>query len=200
MKKSPILTPILTLIPPLILLLAGCASPGGETGKPEAKQVDEARAAAQSLTRQLGGKLMAAIKADGPEAAIGVCKTAAPQIAADLSKQTGWTVGRVGTRTRNARTGTPDAWNAKALASFAERLKQGEKPDAMEQAEVVNEPSGKYLRYAKAITMQSKCLTCHGTDIPAGVKARLQADYPMDQASGYSLGELRGAVVVKRAL
>lgn len=184
----------------LVLLLAGCASPGSKTESPEPQQVDEARAAAKSLAGQLGGKLMAAIKADGPEAAIGVCKTAAPQIAADLSKQTGWTVGRVGTRTRNAQTGTPDAWNAKALASFAERLKQGEKADTMELAEVVSAPSGKYLRYAKAITMQSKCLTCHGTDVSAGVKSRLQADYPADQASGYKLDELRGAVVVKRAL
>lgn len=186
----------------LALLLTGCATPGTETHKPDPKQVDEARAAAKSLVTQLGGKLKTEMEASGPEAAIGVCTTAAPKIAADLSKQTGWQVGRVGTRVRNPASGTPDAWNAKALAAFSERMKQGEKPDAMELAEVVTEPSGKYLRYAKAIALQAKCVACHGspTDISAKVKARLQAEYPNDKATGYSEGELRGAVVVKRPL
>jgi hypothetical protein len=36
--------------------------------------------------------------------------------------------------------------------------------------------------------------------MPEGVKARLQAEYPLDQATGYSVGDLRGAVVIKRPL
>ncbi len=186
----------------LALLLTGCATPGSETQKPEPKQVDEARAAAKSLATQLGGTLKAEMEANGPASAIGVCKTVAPQIAADLSKQTGWQVGRVGTRVRNSESGTPDAWNVRALEIFAARMKEGEKPDAMELSEVVTEPSGKYLRYAKAIAMQPVCVKCHGsaTDISANVKARLQAEYPNDKATGYSAGELRGAVVVKRPL
>jgi len=190
MKKSLILT----------LLLAGCASYGTETAQP--KQVEESRDVAMSLATQLGGKLKAELSSNGPESAVSVCKEVAPQIAASLSSQTGWKVGRVGTRVRNVKTGTPDAWEAKALAIFSERMKQGEKPDTMELAEVVTEPSGKYLRYAKALAVQPMCLTCHGPaeSIPQGVKARLQAEYPMDQATGYRVGELRGAIVVKRPL
>ncbi|HUW50775.1 MAG TPA: DUF3365 domain-containing protein [Sulfuricella sp.] len=192
MKKSMILA----------LLLAGCVTPGTETQKPDPKQVEEMRAAVKTLATQLGGKLKAEMAANGPESAIGVCKKIAPQIAADLSKQTGWKVGRVGTRVRNPESGTPDAWNVKALAVFSERMKQGEKPDAMELAEVVTEPSGAYLRYAKAVAVQPMCVICHGSSqgIPAGVKARLQAEYPTDKATGYSVGELRGAIVVKRPL
>jgi hypothetical protein len=186
----------------LVLLLSGCATPYPEAQKPEPNQVGEMRATANALAMQLGGKLKAELATNGPEAAIGVCKRIAPQIAADLSKQTGWQVGRVGTRARNTESGTPDAWNAKALAVFSERLKQGEKPDAMEIAEVVTGPSGKSLRYAKAIVMQPMCTVCHGTstEIPEGVKARLQAEYSMDKAMGYSVGELRGAVVISRPL
>lgn len=186
----------------LALLLTGCATPGSETQKPDTKQVDEARAAAKSLATQLGGKLKAEMEANGAAAAIGVCKTVAPQIASDLSKQTGLKVGRVGTRVRNPESGTPDAWNVRALEIFAARMKEGEKLDAMELAEVVTEPSGKYLRYAKAIGTQPVCLTCHGSakDIPEAAKARLRAEYPSDKATGYGLGELRGAVVVKRPL
>ena len=190
------------LIVSLTLLLTACAT--NET-RPEAaqpKQIEESRAVAKTLTTQLGGKLKEAMAKDGPEAAIGVCKQIAPQIAADLSKQTGWKVGRVGTRTRNAATGTPDAWETRALASFSARMKQGEKADTMELAEVLTDSSGKHLRYAKAIAIQPLCLTCHGTaeTIPEGVKARLRVEYPMDQATGYSAGELRGAVVITRPL
>lgn len=187
----------------LALLLAGCATPGTQAQKPDPKQVEEMRGTAKALMTQLGGKLKGEIAANGLEAAVGVCKIAAPQIAADLSVQTGSKVGRVGTRVRNAEAGTPDTWNAKALAAFAERMKQGEKPDAMEMSEVVADPSGKtYLRYAKAIAIQPMCLACHGSDsdIPDGVKARLQSEYPADKATGYSVGELRGAVVVMRPL
>lgn len=187
----------------LALLLAGCATPGTQAQKPDPKQVEEMRGTAKALMMQLGGKLKGEIAANGLEAAVGVCKIAAPQIAADLSVQTGSKVGRVGTRVRNAEAGTPDTWNAKALAAFAERMKQGEKPDAMEMSEVVADPSGKtYLRYAKAIAIQPMCLACHGSDsdITDGVKARLQSEYPADKATGYSVGELRGAVVVMRPL
>jgi hypothetical protein len=191
----------------LALLLTGCTTPGAdmaktEPQKPDPKQVDEMRAAAKTLVTQLGGKLKAEMAANGPASAVSVCKTIAPQIAANVSRQTGWQVGRVGTRARNAKTGTPDAWNAKALANFSERMKQGEKPDTMELAEVVDGPSGKTLRYAKAIALQPVCLTCHGSaeTIPEGVRARLQAEYPLDKATGYSVGELRGAVVINRPL
>jgi hypothetical protein len=187
----------------LVLLLAGCATPGVEAPKPEAKQVDEMRTVAKTLVTQLGGKLKEVMGTQGPVEAVSVCKQIAPQIANDLSKQTGWQVGRVGTRARNAQTGVADAWQIKALAQFDQRIQQGEKPDTMEFAEVVTAPSGKHeLRYAKAIALQPMCVTCHGSaeSIPDGVKARLQAEYPHDQATGYKVGDLRGAVVITRPL
>jgi hypothetical protein len=187
----------------LTLALAGCATNGTEAPKPDAKQIAEMRAIAGTLATRLGGRLKQELEANGPESAISVCKKIAPQIAGDLSRQTGWTVGRVGTRARNANTGVPDAWETRALATFAERMKQGEKPETLELAEVVSAPSGGHtLRYAKAIAIQPLCVTCHGApeQLPAGVKARLQAEYPLDQATGYRVGELRGAVVIKRPL
>ncbi|NOT17843.1 MAG: DUF3365 domain-containing protein [Sulfuriferula sp.] len=164
--------------------------------------VEQSRAAGKALLMQLGGVLKKEMSTDGPVAAVGVCKQAAPAIAADVSKQTGMQVSRVGTRVRNTELGTPDAWNNQALAQFADRLAKGESAESMEFAQIVTEPTGKYLRYAKAITLQPMCLTCHGPAayIPDGVKAKLAADYPNDKATGYNVGDLRGAVVVRRAL
>ena len=58
------------------------------------------------------------------------------------------------------------------------------------------------LRYAKAIVTQQLCVTCHGKpeDIPAPLMEKIRAEYPDDQATGYSVGKLRGAVVVTRPM
>jgi hypothetical protein len=81
-------------------------------------------------------------------------------------------------------------------------MKNGEKADTMEFAQVVTDSTGKHLHYAKAIAIQPMCLTCHGPadSISEGVKASLRVDYPLDQATGYRDGELRGAVVITRPL
>ena len=194
------------LIVTLTLLLTACAT--GETKvetqveAAQPKQIEESRAIAKTLATQLGGKLKESMNKNGPAESISVCKEIAPQIATDLTKQTGWQVSRVGTRARNAATGVPNAWQTEALASFAERMKNGEKADTMEFSQVVTDSSGKHLHYAKAIAIQPMCLTCHGPaeTISEGVKARLRADYPLDQATGYKEGELRGAVVITRPL
>lgn len=194
------------LIVTLTLLLTACATPeSGTAAKTEAaqpQQIEETRAVAKALGSQLSGKLKEAMTASGPADAVSVCKNIAPQIANDLSKQTGWSVSRVGTRARNAVTGPAKGWEAEVLASFDARMKQGEKADAMEFSEVVTDASGKHMRYAKAIAVQPVCLTCHGSSesIPEGVRARLGSEYPLDQATGYSAGELRGAVVITRPL
>jgi hypothetical protein len=36
--------------------------------------------------------------------------------------------------------------------------------------------------------------------IPAGVRAKLATEYPMDRATGYREGELRGAVSIKQPM
>jgi hypothetical protein len=68
---------------------------------------------------------------------------------------------------------------------------------------VVDTGNGKReLHYAKAIPVQAMCVTCHGTasDIPATLAEKIRAEYPQDQATGYSVGKLRGAAVISRPL
>lgn len=167
----------------------------------DAKTLDATRAVAGKLVMQLGGRLKAEISAHGPAAAVSVCKVAAPEIAGKLSRETGWKVGRVGTRVRNP-LNSPNVWQQAALDEFAKRMAGGEKLQGMESWKVVQEGGKPTLLYAKAIGVQPLCLTCHGgpDDIPDEVKARLKADYPKDQAVGYSVGQLRGAVVIARPL
>ncbi|MDD2720822.1 MAG: DUF3365 domain-containing protein [Gallionella sp.] len=161
---------------------------------------DESRAAAMPLLQKLAAANKQAVSDGGPESAIGACKLIAPQMAGDLSRQTGWKVSRVSLKVRNPLLGTPDAWEQAQLLSFDARAAQGEKPETLEAAEIVQEPAGRSFRYMKAIVAQPGCLACHGEQLSAGVVASLQADYPHDKATGYRAGQVRGALSIKRAL
>ena len=53
-----------------------------------------------------------------------------------------------------------------------------------------------------ALPVAEVCLTCHGpSDLLADdLKAALSKDYPLDRATGYAAGEVRGALTVTRPL
>ena len=165
--------------------------------------MQETRDIASAMLKELGQTLQAAMANGGPENAIGVCKTQAPEIAQNLSTKHQLQVARVGTRARNAGMGQPNEWQALALKQFEARLASGDKPHDIEYVQLTK--SGAYdleLRYAKPIVMQAMCTACHGSteQITPSVKAKLEQMYPNDKAVDYKPGDLRGAVVVTRIL
>lgn len=190
-----------------LALIATAALAGGKAGDPppvapETGQVEAARAAAGKLLKTLGGELQVALGRGDVAAAITACAETAPRIARDISLTEGWQVTRVSTKPRNAQLGMPDVWAQQTLADFEARLAAGADPATLERSEIVAEPAGRFLRYAKGIPTQPMCLTCHGPadTIAPALKATLAAAYPKDRALGYAAGQLRGAVVVKAPL
>jgi type IV secretory pathway TrbL component len=183
----------------LPVLFAGCAS--GPSAEEQAAMATEARQASGKLIQTLGGELKAAIGEKGPDGAIGICKERAPQIAADVSKQFNFETKRVSPKNRNP-AGVPDAWEAEAQAGLEKRMAAGEKPETLDTWQVVSTAKGKQFRYAKALPVQQLCLTCHGdpATFSDGVKARLAAEYPLDKATGYAPGMVRGIISIKRDL
>ena len=188
----------------LLFIVTGIA--GAQSAPPstiDASLVQSTRGIAGELLGQLGQKLKAAMSTDGPVAAVSVCKESAPAIARQLSIANDAKVTRVGTRVRNQNMGVPNAWQKEALTQFEARLSQGEKAADIEFWQVADNGHGKSeLRYAKAIAIQPQCLSCHGSaqDIAAPLSEKLRIEYPNDQATGYSVGQLRGAVVVTRPI
>jgi len=161
------------------------------------------RAMVNELLSQLGQRLKSTLASDGAEAAISVCKEASPAIAKRLSAEHGVTMTRVGTRVRNPVMGTPNKWQEEVLAQFESRLAAGENATTIDYWKIADDNNGRReLRYAKAIITQPLCLNCHGapSDIPASLSEKIRLEYPKDQATGYSVGKLRGAVVVTRPL
>jgi hypothetical protein len=163
-------------------------------------EIESARRTAGDLSLRLGTLLKKELAENGPVGAISVCRDAAPSLAGELSRKSGGRVSRVSLKTRNPLLGQPDAWEQQILLEFERRLASGEKPEGLEKAEQVEEPAGRYFRYMKALTVQPLCLTCHGTadTIPDAVKSKLAAEYPHDNATGYSPGQIRGAISIKR--
>lgn len=188
----------LTLVATPFLLAACAATPSPEE---QARHTETARAAANQLAQTLGGELKAAIQAGGPVNAISVCKERAPAIAAAVGQDKGVQIRRVSFKQRNPAS-VPDAWEARVLRDFEQRLAGGATAASLEHTEVVREGGSLTFRYMKGLAIQEVCMSCHGTreTIPDAVKAKLAEDYPADQATGYLPNMLRGAITVKRPL
>ena len=163
---------------------------------------DESRLLATQILTQVRGELVKELERTGPIRAITVCKYSVPEITSNLSRQTGMRITRVSLRARNKALGDPDAWEQKVLLDFEKRVSKGEKIESLEYHELVEEPSGRYFRYMKAIAMMQACMACHGpqNQLSEGVRAQLATEYPLDKASDYQVGQVRGAVSVKKLL
>ena len=162
---------------------------------------DDARKISTQLLGQIRGELLKELERTGPIRSVVVCKYSVPEITSGLSRQTGMRVTRVTLRPRNRALGDPDPWEQKVLLDFERRVAKGEKADALEFSELVQEPVGKAYRYLKAIPMAQVCMACHGpvNQISEGVRALLSTEYPMDIATDYLVGQVRGAVSVKKS-
>jgi Protein of unknown function (DUF3365) len=156
----------------------------------------QAMALANEFAGLLKPRLKQALAEGGPANAIGVCADVAPGIADTLSNQSGWTVKRVSLKSRNASRAVPDSWERTVLQEFARRQAAGETPADIRLGKIVG---GQY-RYMQAQLVEPVCLVCHGRNLAQEVTKTLQEYYPDDWATGYSLGEVRGAISLSKKL
>jgi hypothetical protein len=158
---------------------------------PDPALIEKSSALADRFQEQLKGELSAALQSVGPVGAIGVCQSVAPAIAQDLSSESGALVQRIARRNRNPGGALPDD-----MASLYSQLEESPMADGAPRA--VHAVRDGQLTYMRAILMQEKpCTVCHGTDIEPGLQAAIDKAYPMDKATGFKPGELRGAFVVE---
>jgi hypothetical protein len=177
------------------LLGASCATALG-ADVTTADPGPEAEALAAEFVGLLKPQLKQALAEGGPTHAIAVCADIAPGIADSLSARSGWIVRRVSLKSRNASRAVPDGWERKVLLEFDRRQAAGEQPAELHFGEVVN---GQY-RYMQAQVVEPVCLVCHGKGLSDEVQASLEEYYPDDWATGYSLGEVRGAISLSEHL
>jgi hypothetical protein len=181
----------------LVAMLLGaaatvCAQQAEETNSPHPRIV-EGRAISAQFGSELKAALERAIAADGPASAVAVCRDEAPRIAARMSTHYGVTVARTALKVRNS-ANAARPWQRTGLEAFEQQLASGAKVEALESFETRADGSAHYL---KAITTAPLCTACHGETIAPDVQSALNHYYPRDQATGFRVGDLRGAFSVE---
>ena len=173
-----------------LLLLRCSVSGGADTETLE----EQARELTQRFVATLLPTLQNALAEGGPSTAISVCSERAPAIAAALSQESGWSVRRVSLKARNTDNAIPDNWERQILENFDRRQRAGEAgPEINASALVAGE-----FRYMQAQPVMPLCLTCHGENISREVRSALLEHYPQDTATGYRIGEIRGAITLRK--
>lgn len=153
--------------------------------------LDQAEDAARWLAGVLKGRLVGAMAEGGPASAADLCSTEAHAITDGANQRGDARVGRSSLRLRNPNNAGPD-WVQAWL------ITQGERPAAgVEPVRRIDTVAGVQLaRVIIPLAVEAPCLACHGVKsaLDPDVTLALVQRYPEDQATGYALGDLRGAL------
>lgn len=188
MKHFPILL-MLAAVP----VISSCNRDAAPEVEAAAEPAAEPAATQEGLARQwtaeafgvLSGRLMQAINEDGHAAAIHVCAMEADDLLGGVADAAGVSIRRVTDRPRNP-ANAASGRELEMLEMIRNMAGGSEVPASIEQDRVVWLP----IRVAMPV-----CLACHGdpeTDIAAETLAAIGEHYPLDRATGYSDGDLRG--------
>lgn len=155
------------------------------------------KALATDLKKELG----ASMQSGGPVAAINTCKIKAPEITGQLNSADNVQIKRTSLRLRNSKN-VADDWEKKVLISFEEELSSGTAAKELTYSEKITSANQTTFRMMRAIPMQPVCLSCHGdiNNMNKDLISALQQDYPNDLATGFSVGEIRGAFSVSQTI
>ena len=161
------------------------------------EKIKEARLHAKALGGALKSRLQQAIQSGGLEAGVNECQLEAAPIALALS-QNGWEVGRTALKVRNPNNAA-DRWEREQLAWFSQLLTKAKQDNLTPKRPIetyqYDSESGEF-RYMMAIEQGQVCMACHGANVAPSVKHAILEHYPNDQATGFELGDLRGAFTI----
>ena len=168
----------------LVIALPACSAQ-------EKAALERAKTGAKVLGNTLGLELSNALKTGSVPDAFTMCAGNAQAMTQRIAEEEGVTVGRSSLRLRNPANAGPD-WVTAWLEEQGERsVNQAE---GFERIDSTSE--GKFARFIKPIGIKPECLNCHGErdKLADEVAAKLAEHYPNDAATGYAVGDLRGAI------
>lgn len=156
--------------------------------------IDTGERVSQELLQQLGSRLKQEVSANGLLKAAEYCNRNAMTLTEEvnLHQLEGTSLKRISLKVRNA-ANTPSEDERKVLESMQEMLHKGK------LGEYLVEENERFYKYYKPLVIKKElCLACHG-DLSKNPQLRqfLNEHYPQDKATGYKMGDLRGAVLVK---
>jgi mono/diheme cytochrome c family protein len=180
-------------------LLAACTPSNEETvalsPEEEARLIEDSREIVLSLMQQLSAELKSALQSEGVAPAIQVCQEVAQPITSEISENyPDMRILRTALRYRNPEN-APDADSSQILQRWTALVAATGKPPKP----VVSQTADAIIVHHPIMMAQQACLTCHGDPdaLSPEVTESLTALYPDDQATGFELGDLRGAFRVE---
>ena len=121
-------------------------------------------------------------------------KAAIRELAVALKTELGLLLSRVSLKNRNP-ANLPNEWQIAVLEGFEQQKAAGKDISSLVWSETVEIDGKQEFRFMKAIPTGPVCLNCHGTNLSPDVSRILADLYPMDRATGYREGDIRGAFV-----
>jgi len=192
-------------LPLLLLALAGLAGCTPATKAPDASTpppalsveiqqaaVQRGKAIATETFGLLSSNLQTAIQSGGISNSLPFCSLAASPLTAGMAEKHGVTLKRVTHKARNPASQANETELA-VLKSFESALATSTN---LPPAFATNLVAGQATFFAPIVINNELCLKCHGAagkDISAESLAIIQQHYPLDEATGFKLGQLRGA-------
>ena len=156
--------------------------------------VKQGVAAIKMLGKELKRNLKAKLKEDTSGlSAIEFCATKAAQITGEVNNKLpkGVSVRRVALKYRNP-ANKPDFIDTKVLEEFQKKLNN----KTFEKKPILVDVNGTKRVYVP-ILVDKVCLKCHGQNIEPKISQVIKKYYPNDKATGFKLGDLRGAMVAE---
>ncbi len=131
--------------------------------------------------------------------AIAACHSGTDAINRQLTAQSGWKITRTSLKFRNPKN-APTAWEKQVLLNFEKSISKGAGVKQLQYSEIIKQGKHAVFRYMQAIPVSGKCLSCHGEKISSAVQEKLKQLYPQDNATGYKVGDIRGAFSITRKI
>ncbi len=154
--------------------------------------------ASAELLKTLGGNLKKHLKAGGPAEALDFCANNAYSLTEKVSDTFGKSVSvkRISLRYRNPLNAPADA-KEKAVLEALETM--NENGVVLPRGIVQDLGNGVYKYYRPLKINKGVCLKCHGdlTKTNPDFARAIRKIYPDDRATGFRMGDLRGAIVVE---
>lgn len=175
-----------------LMVLSSCQNRPKPNLSPEetARYLEKGKTIVQESFKALSGQLAAAMQNGGVQNAVSYCNLKANPITDSLSRAYNVTISRVTLRPRN-QSNLADSNDSDILGDYLKVLSAGE---AM-QPFVQSTSRDDIVFYAPITIISPLCLKCHGevgSDISIEDYELIGSLYPEDQATGYSMQELRG--------
>jgi uncharacterized protein DUF3365 len=135
-------------------------------------------------------ELTSALAAGGPGDAIQVCHVSATTLVQRLGREEGIAAGRTAARLRTP-SNAPKAWAAPIVKQYADAKAASVDGFAVDLGDKVG--------VMRPIAHRAICSPCHGVDekLNARVREELKDRYPVDRATGFKDGDLRGWIWVE---